>query len=223
MAKKKATKKAATRARASKKARATSSRARVRAGAARAGGRRASATRARTARKTKAVPARARTKASRAPARPAAARIDALPPIEVETTGGKRFKLSDLKGRNVVIYFYPKDDTPGCTTEGCEIRDHYDEFERLDAVVYGVSRDSLASHERFKAKYGFPFELISDPDETLCRAFDVMREKTLYGRTYLGVERSTFLFDRTGRLRKELRGVKVPGHVDQVLAELRQL
>lgn len=149
--------------------------------------------------------------------------IAVLPDIDVETTGGGRFRLSSLKGNNVVLYFYPKDDTPGCTAEGCEIRDHYAEFQRLDAVVYGVSRDGLDAHARFKAKFGFPFELIADPDETLCRAFGVMQQKSLYGRTYMGVDRSTFIFDKAGMLRKELRNVKVPGHVDQVLEEVGKL
>lgn len=146
-----------------------------------------------------------------------------LPNIEVETTGGGRLRLSDLKGKNVVLYFYPKDDTPGCTTEGCDIRDRYADFRGLDAVVYGVSRDGVDSHERFKSKFGFPFELIADPDEELCRTFGVIRQKSLYGRTYMGVDRSTFIFDKTGALRKAFRGVKVTGHADEILEELRKL
>ena len=146
-----------------------------------------------------------------------------LPNIDTETTSGGRVLLSDLKGNNVVLYFYPKDDTPGCTTEGCDIRDRYADFRRLDTIVYGISRDGIDSHERFKAKFGFPFELIADPDEKLCRAFGVIQQKSLYGRTYLGVDRSTFIFDKAGMLRKSFRGVKVPGHVDQVLEELRKL
>jgi peroxiredoxin Q/BCP len=146
-----------------------------------------------------------------------------LPNLEAETTGGQRLRLSDLKGRNVVIYFYPKDDTPGCTAEGCDIRDHYGDFGRRDTVVLGVSRDSVASHEKFKTRYSFPFELVADPDEKLCRAFGVIREKTLYGRKHLGVERSTFVYDRNGVLRKEFRGVKVAGHVDELLRELEKL
>jgi peroxiredoxin Q/BCP len=146
-----------------------------------------------------------------------------LPVIEVQTTSGGRLQLSDLKGKNVVLYFYPKDDTPGCTTEGCDIRDRFGDFERSDTVVLGVSRDSLASHEKFKAKFGFPFELVSDPDEVLCRAFDVMRPKSLYGREYIGVERSTFVFDKHGKLRKEYRGVKVVGHAEELLSVLNQL
>jgi peroxiredoxin Q/BCP len=156
-------------------------------------------------------------------AAPAARRLVALPSIEVETTSGGRLSLASLKGKNVVLYFYPKDDTPGCTTEGCDIRDHFAEFQKLNAVVYGVSRDGVDSHERFKAKFGFPFELIADPDEKLCRAFGVIRQKSLYGRTYMGVDRSTFIFDKTGALRQSFRGVKVPGHVDQLLDELRKL
>jgi len=185
----------------------------------------------RAAAKAKRRPAKTKKAGRKAPARtakaktqmPAVPSIKALPEIEVETTNGGRLRLSDLKGKNVVLYFYPKDDTPGCTTEGCEIRDHYAEFRNLDTVVYGVSRDGLDSHERFKAKFGFPFELIADPDEKLCRTFGVMQQKSLYGRTYLGVDRSTFIFDRVGMLRKEFRNVKVPGHVDQVLAEIRRL
>jgi len=174
--------------------------------------------------KAKAAPRRrSRTKAAARGSSPSTTSITTLPDIEVETTGGGKINLASLKGRNVVLYFYPKDDTPGCTREGCDIRDRYDEFRRLDTVVYGVSRDGLASHERFKSKYGFPFELIADPDEKLCRAFGVIRKKTLYGRTYMGVERSTFVFDRSGALRREFRGVKVPGHVDEVLEAVRSL
>jgi len=149
--------------------------------------------------------------------------IRSLPAITVQTTSGQRQRLSDLKGKRVVLYFYPKDDTPGCTLEGCDIRDRHKEFTRRNAVVLGVSRDGLAAHERFKSKYGFPFELVSDPDEKLCRAFGVIREKSLYGRKYLGVERSTFVFDETGKLRQAFRGVKVDGHAQQILDELDKL
>lgn len=152
-----------------------------------------------------------------------AASAKELPDLEVQTTSGGRLRLSSLKGKNVVLYFYPKDDTPGCTTEGCDIRDHYPEFQQLDAVILGVSRDNLDSHERFKMKFNFPFELVSDPEEKLCRAFDVIKEKQNYGRTYMGVDRSTFIFDKSGALRKEFRGVSVPGHVDQILEEIRKL
>jgi peroxiredoxin Q/BCP len=142
-----------------------------------------------------------------------------LPTLAVETTAGP-LPLSELKGRNVILYFYPKDDTPGCTAEGCDIRDRFADFGRRDAVVLGVSRDSIPAHERFRDKYRFPFELVSDPDGKLCRLFGVMKRKTLYGRSYLGIERSTFVYDRSGALRKEIRGVKVAGHADELLREL---
>jgi len=146
-----------------------------------------------------------------------------LPATEVVTTSGKRLRLNALKGKPVVIYFYPKDDTPGCTAEGCDIRDNWRAFQSLDVTVLGVSRDSLDSHEKFKQKYRFPFELISDPDEKLCRQFGAIREKSLYGRTFMGVDRSTFVFDRSGALRREFRGVKVAGHVAEVLETVKQL
>ena len=176
-------------------------------------------------RPTKAVKRKSAPAKSKAPKPKALAksRVNTLPNIEVQTTSGGRVLLSGLKGWNVVLYFYPKDDTPGCTTEGCDIRDRYAEFRKLDAVVYGISRDGVDSHERFKAKFGFPFELIADPDEKLCRAFGVIQQKSLYGRTYMGVDRSTFIFDKTGSLRKSFHGVKVLGHVDQLLDELRKL
>jgi len=138
-------------------------------------------------------------------------------------TGGKTVRLKELRGQHVVIYFYPKDSTPGCTQEGQDFRDLYAKFRRQKAVILGVSRDSLASHEKFKAKQDFPFELLSDPDETLCRQFDVIREKTLYGRKFMGVERSTFLIAADGKLRREWRQVKVRGHAEEVLGALRDL
>jgi thioredoxin-dependent peroxiredoxin len=146
-----------------------------------------------------------------------------IPDIEVQATDDQIFKLSELKGKNIVLYFYPKDNTPGCTTEGQDFRDHYDEFETLNAVIYGVSKDSLKSHEEFKSKQCFPFELISDVDEKLCRMFDVIQEKNMYGKKVMGIERSTFIIDKTGVLRKELRKVKVDGHVAAVLGEIRKL
>jgi peroxiredoxin Q/BCP len=146
-----------------------------------------------------------------------------VPDITLEATGGKTLKLSELKGRNVVLYFYPKDDTPGCTTEGQDFRAAHKKFQRLDTEILGVSRDSIASHEKFKEKLKFPFDLVSDPDEKLCRAFDVIREKKLYGKTYMGVDRSTFVIDGKGVLRKEFRGVKVKGHVDEVLEAVKAL
>jgi peroxiredoxin Q/BCP len=163
----------------------------------------------------------AKTKSPAMTATPARA-PQSLPDIDVQTTNGGRVRLSDLKGKNVVLYFYPKDDTPGCTTEGCDIRDRYAQFQRTDTVVYGVSRDALDSHEKFKAKFGFPFELISDPDETLCRAFGVVQKKSLYGREYMGVDRSTFVYGKDGKLRKEFRSVKVEGHADELLNVLNQ-
>ncbi|WP_300725398.1 peroxiredoxin [Pseudomonas sp.] len=143
--------------------------------------------------------------------------------FQIPATGEKTVSLSALKGQQVVIYFYPKDSTPGCTTEGQGFRDHYAEFQAANTVVFGVSRDSLKSHENFKAKQGFPFELLSDKDEALCQLFDVIKLKKLYGKEYLGVDRSTFLIDKDGVLRHEWRGVKVPGHVEAVLEQAKQL
>ena len=138
-------------------------------------------------------------------------------------TGDQTFKLSDYKGGKVVLYFYPKDNTPGCTTEGQDFRDQHDRFKRQQAVVFGISRDSVRTHENFKAKHQFPFELISDPDEKACELFDVIKEKNMYGKKVMGVERSTFLIDEAGVLREEWRKVKVKGHVDEVLAAVKRL
>lgn len=143
--------------------------------------------------------------------------------FQVQATSDQAVSLSALKGQQVVIYFYPKDSTPGCTTEGQGFRDQYADFKAANTVVFGVSRDSLKSHENFKAKQEFPFELISDKDESLCQLFDVIKLKKLYGKEYLGVDRSTFLIDKDGVLRKEWRGVKVPGHVAAVLEQARAL
>jgi peroxiredoxin Q/BCP len=148
---------------------------------------------------------------------------DPAPDIEVRATDEQSFSLSDFKGRNLVLYFYPKDNTPGCTTEGQDFRDHYEDFRKLKTDIFGVSRDGLKSHEGFKAKHCFPFDLISDDDEALCKLFGVIKEKNMYGKKVLGIERSTFLFDSDGVLRREFRGVKVAGHVAEVLAEIRQL
>ena len=142
---------------------------------------------------------------------------------EMLTTGGKKLRLRDLQGKYVVLYFYPKDDTPGCTLEGQDFRDKHGEFKKLKAVIVGVSRDGLASHEKFKSKFKFPFELAADEDEKLCKLFDVIREKSLYGKKYLGVDRSTFILDPDGVLRHEFRGVKVKGHVDEVIGAIRKL
>jgi peroxiredoxin Q/BCP len=146
----------------------------------------------------------------------------AVPDFTAAATGGD-FTLSAHRGKTVVLYFYPKDDTPGCTTEGRDFAASDAKFRNANAVVVGVSRDSVKSHERFKAKMQFPFELISDPDEKLCELFGVMKMKNMYGRQVRGVERSTFVIDGSGKLRKEWRGVKVPNHVDQVLAFTQSL
>jgi peroxiredoxin Q/BCP len=138
------------------------------------------------------------------------------------STGGI-FKLSGLRGQAVVLYFYPKDSTPGCTLEGSQFRDLYKKFEKAGAVVAGVSRDSLKSHENFKAKMKFPFELISDADEKLCGQFAVIKMKNMYGRQVRGIERSTFVIDAKGALVREWRGVKVPGHADEVLEFVKNL
>jgi peroxiredoxin Q/BCP len=143
--------------------------------------------------------------------------------FQVQATSEQAVRLSALKGQQVVLYFYPKDSTPGCTTQGQGFRDHHADFKAANTVVFGVSRDSLKSHENFKAKQEFPFELISDKDESLCQLFDVIKLKKLYGKEYLGVDRSTFLIDKDGVLRKEWRGVKVPGHVAAVLEAAQAL
>jgi len=132
-------------------------------------------------------------------------------------TGGKTIQLKSLRGTKVVIYFYPKDATPGCTTEGQDFRDLHAKFKRQNTLILGVSRDSIASHEKFREKQKFPFDLLSDPNEKLCRQFDVIREKTLYGRKFMGIERSTFLIDENGKLRQEWRKVRVKGHAAEVL------
>jgi peroxiredoxin Q/BCP len=139
-----------------------------------------------------------------------------------ESTGGA-FRLADQHGKSLVLYFYPKDNTPGCTTEGSDFRDLHKKFQRAGAVVVGVSRDSLKSHEGFKAKMRFPFELISDPDEKLCAQFDVIKMKNMYGRKVRGIERSTFLIDSEGKLAREWRGVKVAGHAKEVLEAVQAL
>jgi peroxiredoxin Q/BCP len=137
-------------------------------------------------------------------------------------TGGD-IRLSALKGSKVVLYFYPKDNTPGCTTQGGDFRDRHEAFQAAGAVILGVSRDSMRSHEGFKAKYEFPFELISDPQEDLCSLFEVMKMKNMYGKQVRGIERSTFVIDASGKLAREWRGVKVPGHVDEVLEYVQSL
>ena len=146
-----------------------------------------------------------------------------VPNFSAASTGDKTFTLSGCKGKSLIVYFYPKDSTPGCTREGQDFRDNYGKFKRNKAIVVGVSRDSLGSHEKFKAKQEFPFELLSDPDEALYKLFDVIKEKNMYGRKVMGIERSTFLIDASGKLRREWRKVKVDGHVDEVLEALREL
>ena len=148
---------------------------------------------------------------------------DVVPDFELPATGGKTIRLSDLKGKNVVIYFYPKDSTPGCTTEGQGFRDNIDAFSAHNTVILGVSKDSIESHEKFKSAQAFPFDLLSDTDQRLCALFDVIKEKNMYGRKYKGVERSTFLLDGSGALRKEWRKVKVTGHVKKVLEAVAEL
>lgn len=144
-----------------------------------------------------------------------------LPALKVALGSGETIDLASCKGRYVVIYAYPKDSTPGCTREGQDFRDLYPQFAALGAEVFGLSRDSVASHARFAEKQGFPFDLISDPDETLCRALDVIQEKSLYGRKFMGIERSTFLFGPDGALIQAWRKVKVPGHAQAVLDALK--
>lgn len=138
-------------------------------------------------------------------------------------TGGNDFSLSGLKAKHLVIYFYPKDNTPGCTTEGQNFRDAYAAFKKADCEVIGVSRDSLKSHENFKTKMKFPFELVADEDETLCNRFGVIKMKNMYGKQVRGIERSTFVLDRDRVIRREWRGVKVPGHVQEVLDFVKTL
>jgi peroxiredoxin Q/BCP len=136
---------------------------------------------------------------------------------------GSNLKSTDLKGKYVVIYFYPKDSTPGCTKEGEDFRDFHKEFKKNDSLIFGVSRDSVASHEKFKKKYNFPFNLISDEEESLCNIFDVIKEKNMYGRKYMGIERSTFLIDKKGILVHEWRKVKVKNHAQEVLDTLKNI
>lgn len=146
-----------------------------------------------------------------------------VPNFKLPATGDKTITAKDLKGQNVVLYFYPKDSTPGCTLEGQGFRDNYSKFKRQNTIVLGVSRDSLRSHENFKARQKFPFDLLADEDETLCNIFDVIKMKNMYGKKVRGIERSTFLIDANGKLRQEWRKVKVESHVDEVLAAVKAL
>ena len=143
--------------------------------------------------------------------------------FKVSATNELEIDSTDLIGKSYVIYFYPKDNTPGCTQEGEDFRDLYKEFKRLKTEIYGVSRDSLKSHEGFKEKYKYPFELISDTEEKLCNLFDVIKEKNMYGKKYMGIERSTFLINKEGKLSAEWRKVKVNGHAAEVLEEVKKI
>ncbi len=147
----------------------------------------------------------------------------AVKDFSLPSTGGGTFKRSDLRGKKLVVYFYPKDSTPGCTVEGTDFRDRYKEFTRAGAEVVGISRDSLKSHEGFKAKMKFPFALLSDADEAVCALFGVMKMKNMYGKKVRGIERSTFVLDGEGAIAREWRGVKVPGHAQEVLDFVKTL
>lgn len=146
-----------------------------------------------------------------------------VPAFSSPITGGGSWKSSAAAGKNLVIYFYPRDNTTGCTQEGEQFRDLAPAFKKANTLILGVSTDSIASHEKFKAKYQFPFELLSDEDQALVQLFDVFKEKSMYGRKFMGVERSTFLIDASGVLRQEWRKVKVPGHAEAVLAAAQSL
>ena len=146
-----------------------------------------------------------------------------VPEFSAAMTSGKTFQLSGYQGKNLVLYFYPKDNTPGCTTESIQFREAYPQFQQHNTEIFGISRDSLKSHEGFKAKLAMPFELISDPEESLCIMFDVMKMKNMYGKKVRGVERSTFVIDGSGELVKEWRGVKVASHVDEVLSFVKTI
>jgi thioredoxin-dependent peroxiredoxin len=146
-----------------------------------------------------------------------------VPDFEALATGGKNINLADFRGKFVVLYFYPKDNTPGCTLEGRDFSDLYNQFKTLDTVILGVSRDSVKVHEKFKAKHEFPFDLLADKEEKLCQLFDVIKMKNMYGKQVRGIERSTFLIDRQGILIKEWRKVKVKAHVEEVLQTITEL
>ena len=146
---------------------------------------------------------------------------DKIPDLTVTTTKNQELKLRDLNGKKLVLYFYPKDNTPGCTQEGKDFTEHYSEFQSLNTEIFGISKDSLKKHSNFIAKYDFPFDLIADTEEELCQAMDVIKEKNMYGKKYMGIERSTFIFDETGTLTHEFRKVRAKGHVDEILATLR--
>jgi thioredoxin-dependent peroxiredoxin len=146
-----------------------------------------------------------------------------VPDFELPATGNQRFRLSAFKGHPLILYFYPKDNTPGCTDESLQFRELHAEFAKAGFAVFGVSRDSLASHEKFRQKFSFPFELLSDAEEKACALFGVIKMKNMYGKQVRGIERSTFAIDREGRIAREWRGVKVPGHAAEVLEFARTL
>ena len=143
--------------------------------------------------------------------------------FEVAASGNQRFASAAFRGHRYVLYFYPKDDTPGCTLEGQQFRDLHKEFQQAGVMVFGVSRDSVASHEKFKAKMNFPFDLLSDSNEDMCRIFDVIKEKNMYGKKVMGIQRSTFIIDRNGAIAREWRGVKVEGHALEVLNAVKSM
>ena len=146
-----------------------------------------------------------------------------VPALRLPQSDGSEWRLGDFAGKKLVLYFYPKDMTPGCTLEGQDFRDQHAAFRRAKTAVFGISRDSCASHAKFRAKERFPFELLSDADEKACRLFDVIREKNMYGRKVVGIERSTFLIDAAGKLAREWRKVKVAGHAEEVLEAAKHL
>lgn len=146
-----------------------------------------------------------------------------LPKIQLLNSKGENIKISELKGQKVLLYFYPKDDTPGCTLEGQQFTKLKKKFDSLNCVIYGISRDSVKSHDKFICKYDFKIDLLSDPDEIACKAFDVIKEKNMYGKTVLGIERSTFLFDEKGIMTHEFRKVKADGHAEEILNIIKNL
>ena len=147
---------------------------------------------------------------------------DNIPNLTVATTKNNELSLSELQGKKLVLYFYPKDNTPGCTQEGKDFTEHYQEFQKLNTEILGVSKDSLKKHNNFIEKYDFPFDLIADTEEELCQAMDVIKEKSMYGKKYMGIERSTFIFNEKGVLIHEFRKIRVKGHIEEVLAALKE-
>lgn len=147
---------------------------------------------------------------------------DNIPNLTVATTKNNELSLSELQGKKLVLYFYPKDNTPGCTQEGKDFTEHYQEFQKLNTEILGVSKDSLKKHSNFIEKYNFPFDLIADTEEELCQAMDVIKEKSMYGKKYMGIERSTFIFNEKGVLIHEFRKIRVKGHIEEVLAALKE-